>query len=466
MRAAPPWLRPPTLPAHCAPVSPLHEAVSAYTHTCVPTTPALLSSLLGSLSIVTWLFAQLPQVWENYRLGSTAGLSVYFLVVWCAGDSTNLVGALMTGQAGWQVMLAAYYTCVDITLVFQYWWYTHAKPRRILRKAGAAGGMQYGGGQGGGDGRGLAVIDGVPVAGRCRDEMTEAHLPDGATKAAAHLGRQPIPISSRSISSSMSSSLSKLLLASSLAAGARAAPILNHRSAAPPPSPTHSLQHAIGLAVSWSSTCLYLGSRLPQLLKNYRRKSTTGLSPLLFACAFTGNVFYSASLLANPQAWRDLPPHGERGWVGERGSDRAAWLASATPFFLGAAGVLLLDATVGVQFLLYREKTTELLVQVDELATDDGGDSDYESGGEGGGQCRHGGSDDGSLDPDAVDKHSEHHKHQHHHHRHSKGRWVKLSGWMRGWYPSSSLGRSDDSLERQLLLASQRQPPGTYQSAD
>ncbi|KZZ86815.1 PQ loop repeat protein [Ascosphaera apis ARSEF 7405] len=103
----------------------------------MPTTPALISSALGTLSIVTWLFAQLPQVYENHKLKSTAGLSVYFLTVWCLGDSTNLVGAMMTGQASWQVMLAAYYTCVDLTLVFQYWWYTHVKPQK-LRKLRAA----------------------------------------------------------------------------------------------------------------------------------------------------------------------------------------------------------------------------------------------------------------------------------------------------------------------------------------
>jgi hypothetical protein len=33
---------------------------------------------------------------------------------------------------------------------------------------------------------------------------------------------------------------------------------------------------------------LYLGSRPPQLYKNYQRKSTEGLSPLLFMAAFCG----------------------------------------------------------------------------------------------------------------------------------------------------------------------------------
>jgi hypothetical protein len=149
------------------------------------------------------------------------------------------------------------------------------------------------------------------------------------------------------------------------------------------------------------STFLYLGSRLPQIYKNYKLQSTAGLSPSLFAAAFSGNMFYSLALVTNPRAWADMGPHGGHGWVGAGGSDRSAWVAAALPFFLGAAGVLALDASVGAQFLLYGEKEAKVIVVE-----------------EGQGQ---------------------------------KWRWRRVSGWMRGWVPSFG---EEDGSERQGLLES------------
>lgn len=119
----------PSLPPHCSPTTPFLAEISTYLHLCIPTPLALLSSTLGTLSIVSWLFAQLPQIYKNYQIQSTAGLSIFFLVEWCLGDATNLLGALFTNQAGWQVVVAGYYVFVDVCLVWQYFWYTIIKPR-------------------------------------------------------------------------------------------------------------------------------------------------------------------------------------------------------------------------------------------------------------------------------------------------------------------------------------------------
>lgn len=162
-----------------------------------------------------------------------------------------------------------------------------------------------------------------------------------------------------------------------------------------------------GTVLSWSSTFLYLGSRLPQLYKNYKLQSTAGLSPSLFAAAFCGNLFYSLALATNPFAWSDMGPHGGHGWAGPAGSDRQTWVAAALPFFLGAAGVLGLDASVGVQFLMYGERKAKVIVVE-----------------EGQGQ---------------------------------KWRWRRVSGWMRGWVPSFGEG---DGSERQGLLESGRRETG------
>jgi hypothetical protein len=126
--------------------------------------------------------------------------------------------------------------------------------------------------------------------------------------------------------------------------------------------PHGEVAQTIGRVLSWMSTFFYLGSRLPQLYKNHQRRSTAGLSPALFFAAFCGNLFYSTSLLSNPCAWYSFKPYGGHGWAGPEGSDQAVWTALATPFWLGAAGVLLLDAAVGLQFLAFGD---ELSIEID-----------------------------------------------------------------------------------------------------
>ncbi|SLM36673.1 PQ-loop repeat [Lasallia pustulata] len=111
----------------------------------------------------------------------------------------------------------------------------------------------------------------------------------------------------------------------------------------------------LGRILSWPSTLLYLGSRLPQIYKNHRRRSTAGLSPTLFIAAFFGNLFCSPSLLTNPLAWDSYPPYGSHGWVGGDGSERWEWIGRAASFWLGAVGMLALDAAVGAQFLMFGE---------------------------------------------------------------------------------------------------------------
>lgn len=62
------------------------------------------------------------------------------------------------------------------------------------------------------------------------------------------------------------------------------------------------------------------------------------------------------------------------------------WRSLAAPFWLGAAGVLVLDAAVGIQFLIFEECGVEKAVAVED--------------------------------------------------ERGRGRWKRVGGWMRGWVPS------------------------------
>jgi len=82
----------------------------------------------------------------------------------------------------------------------------------------------------------------------------------------------------------------------------------------------------LGQIFGWGCAVLYLGSRIPQVVKNFRRQSTEGLSLLFFLFACLGNITYVLSIISLSLEPRYLLVN-------------LSWLA-------GSAGTLMLDALV------------------------------------------------------------------------------------------------------------------------
>ena len=109
-----------------------------------------------------------------------------------------------------------------------------------------------------------------------------------------------------------------------------------------------------GQIFGYICAALYLGSRIPQLLLNYRRKSTEGISMLFFLFACLGNLTYVLSIVVYQPICK--------GRVCRDGEARAIyWKYIAVNFswLLGSFGTLLLDAGVFVQYFLYRNEDEE-----------------------------------------------------------------------------------------------------------
>ncbi|KAF1835557.1 PQ-loop-domain-containing protein, partial [Decorospora gaudefroyi] len=434
-------IAPPSIPATCEPANAFLYHLSATLHTCVPTNLALVSTLLGTCSIVSWLFAQLPQIYKNHKLKSTSGLSAFFLTEWLLGDVTNLLGCLFTGQASWQIIIAGYYVFVDCCLCAQWVWYEMLHHGRPLRPIWGRWNSSANGGSGTGGSAMHQVLDGMGIGSLAKtpspltdkkDEAPESsaqcvprsspkdafRIPSFARQDTPPAGASPNPNVRRVATSSSPMPSPKTVLYITLLIA-----VLSNPSAATPISPfapglatarslsasttttdvSPSTSEMAGKIFSWMSTFLYLGSRLPQLYMNQVRKSTAGLSPALFAAAFFGNLFYSTSLLTNPCAWYDFAPGQGSGWVGPKGSVRQDWVLRAAPFFLGAAGVLLMDAAVGLQFWYFGDaqpRGRSLLPRDDEVII-------------------------------TVDDHGKLVRKSLH--------WRRVSGWMRGWAPAVSV---------------------------
>lgn len=107
----------------------------------------------------------------------------------------------------------------------------------------------------------------------------------------------------------------------------------------PPPYENPSWDRLMGRIFAWICTTLYLTSRLPQIWKNFVRKSVEGLSMYLFVFAFMGNFFYVSSLLTSPQ-------------MGLPGA--ADFIKESIPYILGSGGTLMFDVTIVTQSFLYR----------------------------------------------------------------------------------------------------------------
>lgn len=98
----------------------------------------------------------------------------------------------------------------------------------------------------------------------------------------------------------------------------------------------------------------YLGSRIPQLLLNYQRKSTEGVSLLFFLFACIGNLTYVLSIFAySPVCRTNICEPGEAALVyGQYILVNLSWL-------IGSLGTLLLDMAIFVQFFLYQKDKDE-----------------------------------------------------------------------------------------------------------
>ncbi|VDM34232.1 unnamed protein product [Hydatigera taeniaeformis] len=79
----------------------------------------------------------------------------------------------------------------------------------------------------------------------------------------------------------------------------------------------------VGYVLGWISASIYISSRIPQILKNWRRGSTDGLSPITFIFAIVGNVAYALQTFLT--------------------SVELTFIIRALPWLFGSLGVVLFD---------------------------------------------------------------------------------------------------------------------------
>lgn len=323
-----------------------------------------LSGICGSISIACWVVVFSPQIIENFRRGSTEGLSIVFIIVWLAGDVFNILGAILQGVLPTMIILAVYYTLADIVLLGQCFYYrgfTFTDDVGPLHK------------QNGNDETRPLLHSGSGTMPPSRDEhhqersgsmsQWQRHLSVDGThlSPATPLLDPPKPNDPPAISNARPTSTLQAALWNTFAIFlVCAAGVFGWWISTQKSRNKHHVKHdkpealefdVLGQAFGYLCAVLYLGSRVPQLLLNYKRKSTEGVSLLFFLFACIGNLTYDMSIFAYSPVCQK-PGHCE---PGEAKSIYLRYIAVNASWIAGSLGTLLLDMAIFVQFFMYKK---------------------------------------------------------------------------------------------------------------
>ncbi|WPH03878.1 Hypothetical protein R9X50_00676100 [Acrodontium crateriforme] len=335
-----------------------------------------ISGICGSISIACWVVVFSPQIIENFRRSSAEGLSIEFIIIWLAGDVFNILGAVLQGVLPTMIILAIYYTIADIVLLGQCFYYrgfTFRDPRPDKAATTEDGPTERTALIGNGNGHVDASTANGDFANRRLSQsalrerfasLDGTHLsPATPMHPAQPEGTEVVNASQPRtwVQAILFNSTVVILVIISGIAGYYLSPSSNsdkkpdHTAA---DDQAQSLQFSLwGQIFGYVCTVLYLGSRVPQLLLNYRRKSTEGLNALFFLFACVGNLTYVLSIFAyEPLCIRHRHGHWRESHCqkGEAAAIYGRYILVNLSWLLGSLGTLFLDMGVFAQFFLYR----------------------------------------------------------------------------------------------------------------
>lgn len=316
---------------------------------------SVISHGFSTISLCSWICAQLPQIYTNYKTKSAEGISPSFLLLWYMGDFLSLTSCLLNDVVlKFQIYLSLFFLFNDTTLCYQYYYYNSVYPRKH------------------------GVVEYSEVSNEPRDSNDETvdsqyDFSNGAamlhndSTASIHIrsshgdnnkydSSSPLTSSNNSYSPGGSyDSVKQPNVTKSVTMGAvlngvasNAMPIANIL-ADPDTSRSKSFEN-LGLFLAWCCTVVYMASRCPQLFKNYQRKSVEGISPLLFGAALLGNLTYTLSILTSCE------------FVFEDG--KTDFFMRELPYILGSSGTIVFDIAYFYQRSLYKDTAKNNSVMV------------------------------------------------------------------------------------------------------
>ncbi|KAM4015186.1 lysosomal amino acid transporter 1 homolog isoform 1-T2 [Anomaloglossus baeobatrachus] len=247
------------------------------------------SIFLGLFSILCFVAASFPQYVQSCRTGNMdQALSIWFLLGWLAGDSCNFVGAFLSHQLPLQTYTAVYYVLADLFMLSLYIYYK-------VRNRGPSASLR------------INAFCGLALFG------SAALLPLMGSSGPAAADDSTIGSARRLLSTGSSG------------------------------EEPFSTQEIIGCVIGSVSSMFYLCSRIPQIVTNFRRRSTAGLALSLFCMVIVGNLTYGLSILLKN------PDHGQT---------EANYIVHHVSWLIGSLGVMCMDIIIITQFFVFGEKNS------------------------------------------------------------------------------------------------------------
>ncbi|XP_013381904.1 lysosomal amino acid transporter 1 homolog [Lingula anatina] len=269
---------------------------------CVLDTKTYISVILGMLSLFIFIIAASPQLITNCRTGIVdEAISIGLILCWLAGDSTNLIGCFLTDQLPLQKWSAIYYVLIDMLLLGQY---VYCKWKHMRRN------------------RRLKVHSvNIQDEGVSHSRLLQCIF---ALWGISYIGISLLPF--QATATEQVSVISHMR-----PAGRTLLQETEHHTPGPVFTGTGDI---IGYVCGIISTCFYMGSRLPQLLLNFRRKSTEGVNIGMFILIVSGNLTYGSSIIVK--------------------STEEVFILQHLPWIVGSYGMILIDIITFSQFYYYR----------------------------------------------------------------------------------------------------------------
>lgn len=337
-----------------------------------------LSGVFGSISLAAWIFLLVPQLIENYTQGSADGISLTFLLIWFVGDVTNLAGALWASLVPTVTALAVYFCFADSILITQVVYYKYIVKRKEEQKVvrtsahvvplGEETSLLHGG-----DASQSAI-----KKRRSLTDTTESNMGLPGSR------RRSSTIRTHSSSLRRDSTLDRILeeptgtsawtkntisIILIIMAGT-AGWALAWRAGVWRPSPVGGEELGEGTPIGaeilgYASAVLYLGARIPQIIKNQKDRSCDGLSLLFFILSVLGNATYGAGVSLVPCHSAESTCRADAIQILFHSVEKQYFLTNL-PWLIGSLGTMAEDAIIFIQFSVFGEKTVPLEAIIDD----------------------------------------------------------------------------------------------------
>lgn len=283
-----------------------------------------LSGISGTVSLVSWIVLLVPQILENYKNQSGDGVSTAFLLIWLFGDIANLAGAIKSNLLSTVVTLAVYFCLADIIIISQTFYYKYVNMRKTAVKEARR------------QSRSSNADDPTqPLFARRRSS--------GANTRSRPSGTMPNNPALSTVIEKETSTMEEVTRNSLSVISVIIIGCLGWFLAWKSGAWSVTVDDGngvetslVGVILGYISSILYLGARIPQIIKNHRYQSCEGLSILFFLLSLLGNISYGAGILLH--------------------STKHDYVTHNLPWLIGSLGTMAQDFIIFGQFHYYKEK--------------------------------------------------------------------------------------------------------------